>query len=114
MNELTPKEALKWLDGTLAEFHPRESYEDVLRPMKWMTINIVKEERAAFVGALKILLKRDKKSPPNLVLDLAVHHRLTELKPELEAVANAMEKSDGYPAYFREFVQPFRNKLEKL
>jgi hypothetical protein len=111
MNELTPEEALKWLDGTLAEFHPRD--EDVLRPMKWMTINIVKEERAAFVGALRIWLQK-RKNNPFFPLELAVHHHLTELKPDLEAVANAMESADGFPAYYKEFAPRFRNDLQKI
>jgi hypothetical protein len=112
MTALTPDEALKWLDGTLAEFPERLDYEDVCRSMLWMTTNIVRDQPEAFVGALRLLLQRP--IVPWLALDLAVHHHLTELRPDLEAVANAMERGERYPAYYREFVPPFRKKLEKL
>jgi hypothetical protein len=113
MNELTPEEALKWLDETLAEFPPRPPQGEITKSMKWMTINIVKEERAAFVGALRIWLQQ-RKNMPFFPLDLAVHHHLTELKLDLEATANAMENVDGFPAYYKEFVPRFRNELAKL
>jgi hypothetical protein len=112
MSALTAEEALKWLEGTLAEFPDRLAYENVCRSMLWMTTNIVREEREAFVGALKLTIQRP--TVPWLALDLAVHHRLIELRPDLEAAADAMGRGDRYPAYYREFVPPFRKKLEKL
>jgi hypothetical protein len=36
------------------------------------------------------------------------------LRPDLEAVADAMEQGERYPAYYREFVPPFRKRLERL
>ena len=109
---LTPTEVLKWLEGTLAEFPERAAYQEVADSMLWKTTNIVREERDAIVGALRLTLQRD--AVPWLALDLAVHHRLTELRPDLEAVVEAMERGGRYSAYYREFAPPFREKLSKL
>jgi hypothetical protein len=112
MSALTPDAALRWLDGALAEFAPRSSDQDITRSMLWVTTNIAREEREAFVGALRLWLQQ--RRPPALPLDLAVHHQLIELRPDLETVLAAMERGDGYPAYYREFVPPLRKRLEGL
>jgi hypothetical protein len=112
MATLTPEEALKWLDGTLDQFPQRTEYQDICRSMLWMTTNIVRDEREAFVGALRICLRERRDAW--LAFDLAAHHHLTELRPDIEAVAARMERADGYPAYYREFVPRVRKCLETL
>lgn len=112
MATLTPEEALKWFDGTLAEFPERVSSGEVLASMSWMTTNIVRDEREAFIGALRICLRERRDAW--LAIDLAAHHHLTELRPDIEAVAARMERADGYPAYYREFVPRIRKCLETL
>ena len=112
MSALTPEAALKWLDGTLAEFPERTDGEDVASAMLWKTTHIAQEEREAFVGALRLWLREGRS--PSLPLDLAVRHGLAELRPDLAAVLSAMEEGRGYPAYYREFVPSLRKRLEML
>ena len=112
MTTLTPEDALRWLDSTLAEFQEKTPDGDVTSSMLWMTTNIVRDQRDAFVGALRLWLQR--RTVPWLALDLAVHHHLTELRLDFEAVAVAMERGDGYPAYYREFVLRLRKSLDTL
>src|SRR5687768_12376027 len=112
MSELTAEGALRWLDATLAEFPERTAEQDVTKSMLWKTTIIAREEREAFVGALRLWLHKHRL--PSLPLDLAVQHRLVELRPELETVLAAMERGDGYPAYYREFVPPLRTRLAAL
>ena len=112
MNLLTPDDALRWFDGALAEFPEKIPDGEVTSSMLWKTTNIVRDHRDAFVGALRIWLQR--RTLPWLALELAVHHRLTELRPDFEAVALAMEQGDGFPTYYREFVPRLRMILERL
>jgi hypothetical protein len=112
MSALTSEEALVWLDGTLAEVPSRTADQDITRSMLWKTTRIAREEREAFVGALRLWLHQ--RRLPSLPLDLAVQHQLIELRPDLEAALTAMEQGDGYPAYHREFVPPLRKRLQTL
>jgi hypothetical protein len=110
MTALTPDEAMKWLKGTLAEFPERLDYGEVISSMRWMTTNIVRDEREAFVGALRTWLREQRE--PWLAIDLAAHHHLTELRPDIEAVRSRMERGDGYPTYYREFVPRIQKSLD--
>jgi hypothetical protein len=112
MSAMTPEEALTWLDGTLAEFPEKVSDQEIEKSMRWQTTNIARDEPEAFMGALRLCLQR--RTLPSLALDLAVHHHLTELRPDLEAVMNAIERGEGYPAYYREFLPSLRRRLEGL
>jgi len=112
MNALTSEEALRWLDDALAEFPERTADQDVTRSMLWMTTKIAHEEREAFVDALRLWLHQ--RRLPSLPLDLAVRHQLIELRQDLDSVLIAMERGDGYPAYYREIVPPLRKRLESL
>ena len=112
MDTLTSQEALKWLEGTLAEFPEKVSEQEIESSMRWKTTEIVREEREAFVGALRLRIQR--RTLPWLELDLATHHHLTELRPDFEAVIAAIERADGYPAYYREFLPGLRKRLERL
>lgn len=112
MTALTPDEAMKWLKGTLAEFPERLDYSGILSSMRWMTTNIARDEREAFVGALRTWLREERE--PWLAIDLAAHHHLTELRSDIEAVRSRMERGDGYPACYRGFVPRIQESLDSL
>lgn len=112
MSALTPDEAMKWLLGTLAEFPERLDYSEVLDSMRWKTANVVRDEREALVGALRLWLRERRE--PWLAIDLAVHHQLTELRSDIQAVRSQMERGDGDPAHNREYVPRIQKSLDSL
>jgi hypothetical protein len=92
----TPQEALEWLESLVSQSPDNDDKYKTLKSIFWTTESVVRDDREALIGALKLWLERG--MDPFLPLVIAAHHKLIELKPTLEAVdIEALPDSSATP-----------------
>lgn len=105
---MSATEALRWLEGELANFPERASGEDLHRFFVEITERIVRSsdltDRTDLVGALREWLKLRSEPRTMLALDVAASYSLSELKPDIEELLREVRGGKTLWPYYQDNI----------
>ena len=104
-------ELRKWLDGQLENFPERASGEEGYEFMIRQTQKVVEMDRAALVQVLTDWLRLRTVPRTDLAISIAVAHKLSELRDEIETLLNDVNVGKAFKPYYAKRIA---SALEKV
>lgn len=112
---MTPNEIINWLNSVIDEYPDRVSGEIFFPFMIKQAGKALPNERHALVVAMRLWLKSfstpEEALRTDLAMAIAAAYKLSELKPDIEELLEAVKSGLAFKPYYAKFIERYLKEL---